>query len=32
MNTEKLKKLYEGIIAGDELTTKQLNNYGFSSK
>lgn len=29
---EKMQKLYEGIIAGKELTTKELNSYGFNSK
>lgn len=29
---ENLNKIYEGVINGIELTTKELNSYGFSSK
>lgn len=32
INEENLNKLYEGIINGNELTTKELNGYGFNSK
>lgn len=32
INQENLKKMYEGIIEGKELTTKELNIYGFNSK
>lgn len=32
INEENLHKLYEGIINGNELTTKELNGYGFNSK
>ena len=32
INEENLNKLYEGIINGNELTTKELNSYGFNSK
>lgn len=32
INEENLNKLYEGIIEGKELTTKELNSYGFNSK
>ena len=29
---ENLSKIYNGVIDGEELTTKALNNYGFNSK
>lgn len=32
INEESLHKLYEGIVNGNELTTKELNGYGFNSK
>ena len=32
INEETLKNLYEGIVNGNELTTKELNSYGFNSK
>lgn len=32
INDENLNKLCDGVINGDELTTKNLNNYGFNSK
>ncbi len=32
LKEEKLNKIYEIIINGVELTTKELNSYGFSSK
>lgn len=32
INEENLNKLYEGIVNGNELTTKELNGYGFNSK
>ena len=32
INEENLNKLYEGIVNGNELTTKELNSYGFNSK
>lgn len=32
INEENLHKLYEGIVNGNELTTKELNSYGFNSK
>jgi len=32
INKENLNKLYEGIINEHELTTKELNSYGFHSK
>ena len=32
INEENLNKLYEGIVKGNELTTKELNSYGFNSK
>lgn len=32
INEENLNKLYEGIINGNELTTKELNGHGFNSK
>lgn len=32
VNEEILNKMYEGIIEGEELTTKKLNEYGFNSK
>ena len=32
INEENLNKLYEGIINGNELTIKELNDYGFNSK
>lgn len=32
INEENLKKLYEGILNNPELTTNQLNNYGFDSE
>lgn len=31
INIEKLEKLYDGVIDGVNLTTKQLNDYGFNS-
>lgn len=30
-NQEKMKKIYDAVINGKELTTKELNSYGFSS-
>ncbi len=32
INEENLNKLYEGLIRGDSLTTKNLNSYGFNSQ
>jgi len=32
INDETLKNLYEGVLNGSELTTKELNRYGFNSK
>ena len=32
INEESITKLYETIISGNELTTKELNNMGFNSK
>ena len=32
LKENKLHNLYEGLIQGDELTTKVLNSYGFNSK
>ncbi len=32
INNETLNNLYDGIINGNELTTKELNSYGFTSK
>lgn len=32
INEENLNKMYEGLIEGKELTTKQLNEYGLNSK
>lgn len=32
INEENLNMMYEGIIKNQELTTKQLNSYGFNSK
>lgn len=32
INEENLNKLYSGVINGNELTTKELNGYGFNSK
>ncbi len=32
INEENLNKLYNGVSEGTELTTKQLNEYGFNSK
>jgi len=32
INEESITKLYETIISGNELTTKELNGYGFNSK
>lgn len=32
INKENLNNLYEGIINDNELTTKELNSYGFNSK
>ena len=32
LKENKLHNLYEGLIQGDELTTKALNSYGFNSK
>lgn len=32
INEENLNRLYEGIVNGNELTTKELNSYGFNSK
>lgn len=32
INEENLNNLYEGITNSNELTTKELNNYGFNSK
>ena len=32
MNQENLNRMYDGIIEGKELTTKELNGYGFNSK
>ena len=32
INQENLNKLYSGIIDGKELTTKELNGFGFTSK
>ncbi|MGM9834376.1 MAG: R3H domain-containing nucleic acid-binding protein [Bacilli bacterium] len=32
INEENLNKLYEGILNANELTTKELNGYGFNSK
>lgn len=32
INEENLNKLYEGMLNGNELTTKELNSYGFNSK
>ena len=29
---ENYQKMYEGILMGEELTTKNLNSYGFSSR
>ena len=32
INQENLNKLYNAVINGSELTTKELNSYGFNSK
>lgn len=32
INEENLNKLYNGVVSGNELTTKELNSYGFNSK
>lgn len=32
INEENLSKLYNGVLEGTELTTKELNGYGFNSK
>lgn len=32
INEENLSKLYSGVLDGTELTTKQMNGYGFNSK
>ena len=32
INNENLNKMYDGLIEGKELTTKELNSYGFNSK
>jgi hypothetical protein len=32
INEENLNKLYNGVLEGTELTTKQLNGYGLNSK
>lgn len=32
INAANLDKLYEGVINNKELTTKELNGYGFNSK
>lgn len=32
INEENLKKMYEGILKDQELTTKELKGYGFNSK
>ena len=32
INEENLNKMYDGLIDDRELTTKELNSYGFSSK
>lgn len=32
INEENLNKLYNGVLEGTELTTKQLNGYGFNSR
>lgn len=32
INEENLNKMYEGILKNQELTTKELNSYGFNSK
>ena len=31
INVEDLEKIYNGVIDGVNLTTKQLNDYGFNS-
>lgn len=31
INENNLSKLYEGLIEGKELTTKELSSYGFKS-
>lgn len=31
INNDNLYKLYDGVLEGEELTTKQLNSYGFTS-
>lgn len=32
INDDNLKKLYDGVIANNQLVTKSLTSYGFNSK
>lgn len=32
INAENLKKIYESVLKGQELTTKNLKCYGFNQK